>query len=250
MSLLIGGVKEASTIDYPGEVVSVLFLCKCPFRCPFCQNWSLVRGEDCTTVTIETILTQIKRYQNFITGICVTGGEPTLQIDGLMALLTLTKKMGLLNKIDTNGFYSERIKKLISLNLVDYFAIDIKTALTPTEYGKVIGISTLGSEAVSRVKSTLTQLIQAGVRFETRTTIVPTLNDNPSIITQIAKQLAALKVSRYILQQFRPSGGTLSKDFSKIPATDHKLLLELGQIARKIIPDVRIRSIEAGEEKL
>lgn len=250
MDLLIGGLKEASTIDYPGELVSVLFLCQCPFRCPFCQNWGLVKGEDCNKASIETILAQLRQNKRYITGLCVTGGEPTVQIEGLIELLKVTHEMGLLNKLDTNGFYPERLESLLNLKLVDYIALDVKMRLDPESYGLGIGNPALGKLAVSALRRTLALLKDGNITYETRTTVVPTLNDTLEQIEAIASQLQELEVPRYILQQFRASGGTLEERFGNLAATDRELLLQLGRVAKQFIQDVRIRTIEAGEERI
>jgi pyruvate formate lyase activating enzyme len=250
MEIVIGGLKDASTIDYPGEMVSVLFMCQCPFRCPFCQNVDLVTGEDCTPATISDVIKQLKNHQKFITGLCITGGEPTVQIEPLTELLKQTKEIKLLNKLDTNGFYSARVQKLLTARLVDYVAMDVKSSLDAENYGVMIGNSALGAKAVTRVRDTLAILSQSGVSYEIRTTIVPNLNDSAERVDQVAKQLAEFNVPRYVLQQFRASGGTLDESLAKTPATEHDLLLELGKVAKAHLPDVRIRSIEAGEEKI
>ncbi|MDD1776706.1 MAG: anaerobic ribonucleoside-triphosphate reductase activating protein [Candidatus Helarchaeota archaeon] len=249
MEVLIGGIQESSTIDYPREFVSVIFFCQCPFRCPFCQNGSLVRMEDCTTVRVEAILEKLKSYQKFITGVCITGGEPTFQFDGLVALLKGTHRMGLLNKLDTNGFYPDRVEKLLNLKLLNYIALDIKGPFVPGIYAKMIGQPNLGDEAVRNTLATLKILKNSTVPFETRTTIVPDFNDSEQTIEQTAKNLKEFTKGPYILQQFRAMNGTLDKSFSKLPLTPYDRLTKLAKIAKNYIPDVRIRTIEAGEEK-
>ncbi|MFX1293665.1 MAG: anaerobic ribonucleoside-triphosphate reductase activating protein [Promethearchaeota archaeon] len=247
--LKIGEIKEASTIDYPGEMVSVIFFCYCPFRCPFCQNWSLVFGNECTNMSVEEIIKEVLKYRKYITGICITGGEPTVQIEGLIKLLKETHKQGLLNKIDTNGFYPIRIKDLLSFELIDYAAVDIKAPFISKRYGKMIGNLQMGADAVKNVKETIKLLKEFSISFETRTTIIPTHNESEQEIELIAKQLRELSVSRYILQQFRATGGTLDESFSKLPATNYIILNKLANLAKRFIPDVRTRTIEAGEKR-
>ncbi|MHA1132585.1 MAG: anaerobic ribonucleoside-triphosphate reductase activating protein [Candidatus Helarchaeota archaeon] len=250
VKLKIGGIKEASTIDYPGEMVSVIFFCQCPFKCPFCQNWSLVRAEDCTTLDVELIFKQLHAYRKFITGICVTGGEPTIQIEGLIELFQKTHSEGLLNKLDSNGFYFKRIHKLLELNLINYAAIDAKAAFNPVSYGRAIGVPSLGKQAIINLKKTIQLLNKFSIPFEIRTTIVPNFNDQEQEIAQIAQQLQELEVSCYILQQFRASGGTLDPQFSTSPATERTKLIQLAKIGRQFISDLRIRTIECGEENI
>jgi len=250
LNLLIGKIQESSTIDYPGEFVSVIFFCQCIFRCPFCQNWSLVLAEDCVNRSIKDIITQLEGYRKYITGICITGGEPTIQFAGLVELLKNIQQMGLLSKLDTNGFYSDRIKRLIDSKLLNYIALDIKAPLVPNQYGNIIGKPDLGEEAVRKIILTLKTLQKSAIPFETRTTIIPNCNDSEEDIVQIVKKLREFNISKYILQQFRTLGGTLEKNFSELPITPYNNLVRLAKIARKYIPDVRIRTIEAGEEKI
>lgn len=250
LDLLIGGIKDASTIDYPGELVSVIFFCRCQFRCPFCQNRGLVLEKDCKNVSINEIINQLRQHQKYITGICVTGGEPTVQLEGLIELFTQTRKIKLLNKLDTNGFDSDALNRVLLLELVDYIAIDIKAPLIPEIYGKVIGNPSLGKKAVIQIHESLNILEKYSHLYEVRTTIVPKFNDTPELIEQIARSLSNYNAECYILQQFRASGGTLDKSFSSLPVMEHTRLVELAKIAKKYLPDVRIRTIEAGEEKI
>lgn len=250
MELLIGGIQESSTVDYPREFVSVVFFCQCPLRCPFCSNWSLALAEDCTTVRVEKIIEKLRSYQKFITGVCITGGEPTLQFEGLTTLLKGTHRIGLLNKLDTNGFYPDRIKKLINMKILNYIALDIKGPFVPGIYAKMIGQPDLGDEAVRNTIATLKVLKESSIKFETRTTIVPGFNDSEQNVEQIVKVLKEFTEGPYILQQFRAMKGTLDKSFSKLPITPYDKLTELAKIAKNYIFDVRIRTIEAGEEKI
>jgi len=220
------------------------------FRCPFCQNWSLVFAEDCMNIKVEDIIKKLEGYKKFITGICITGGEPTVQFEGLMELLKNIQRIGLLNKLDTNGFYPDRIKRLLDLKLLNYVALDIKAPLVPDLYGEIIGKPDLGEEAVKNIISTLRNLKKSAIPFEARTTIIPNCNDSEQEVEQIAKKLKGFNVPRYILQQFRTLGGTLNKDFSEIPMTPYDNLVHLAEISKKYISDVRIRTIEAGEEKI
>ncbi|HUX98124.1 MAG TPA: anaerobic ribonucleoside-triphosphate reductase activating protein [Candidatus Deferrimicrobium sp.] len=252
MNLMIGGIKEASTVDYPGEIVSVIFFCQCPFRCPFCHNWSLVlaQSEECHNASVKDIIEQVSKFRKFITGLCITGGEPTVQIDGLIELLKESQKIKLLNKLDTNGFFPDRLARLFTAGLVDYVALDIKAPFNPEIYGKMIGKPSIGEEAVKKVSDTLHLLKKFKMPFEARTTIIPNFFNSEKEIEQIAQKLEEFDVPRYILQQFRASGGTLDEAFAKLPATNHEVLIKLAKSAQKYISDVRIRSIETGEKKI
>ena len=38
----IHGLNKTTLLDYPGRIAATIFLGSCNFRCPFCQNSSLV----------------------------------------------------------------------------------------------------------------------------------------------------------------------------------------------------------------
>ena len=69
----------------------------------------------------------LRKRQGILTGICVTGGEPTLQPD-LDIFLSRVKELGYLVKLDSNGYRPEVLESLCSRKLVDYIAMDIKSS--------------------------------------------------------------------------------------------------------------------------
>ena len=42
--MLIGGVQELTTLDFPGKLAAVVFTVGCNFRCGYCHNPQFVRG--------------------------------------------------------------------------------------------------------------------------------------------------------------------------------------------------------------
>ena len=112
LKISIGGLKDISTIDYPGEAVSVIFTCGCPFRCLYCQNWSFFDPNNCKDEEINDVVATIERYSKFTTGVAITGGEPTMQAEPLIDLLKKIRKTGKI-KLDTNGNYPDVIEEII-----------------------------------------------------------------------------------------------------------------------------------------
>lgn len=54
----------------------------CNFRCPFCHNASLVENPMGQPVIPEDeIFAYLKKRQGILEGVCITGGEPTLNPD-------------------------------------------------------------------------------------------------------------------------------------------------------------------------
>jgi pyruvate formate lyase activating enzyme len=130
-----GGFVSLSTIDWRGKSVCSVFLRGCPLRCSYCQNEEIQAGEDWRE--IEEIFAMIQSSVPFISGVIFSGGEPTMQKEGLIALAQFVKKLNLAVGIQTNGFFPDTLESLIFQDLVDKIAIDYKT--TWEGYSGIIG---------------------------------------------------------------------------------------------------------------
>ena len=237
MKINIGGILDISTVDYPGKVSSVVFFCGCNFRCPFCYNVSLVRGEACEEVEVEEVVKKIKGFKEFIDSVTITGGEPTLQEEGLKELCIGLKNMKLLVKLDTNGYRPEVLKELV--NLVDFVSLDVKAP--PDKYNFLSGIEC----ELQKIKKSIEILKNSEIDYELRTTVVPGVNDSVDDIKKLCEFIG--KVKCYVLQQFRPEGGTLDPKFSETEKMDRNRLWELAKVAKSFGLNVKIRTEEDGE---
>ena len=108
-------------------------------RCPFCHNALLVteleQGND--TWDEAEVLTFLRRRKGLLDGVCVTGGEPTLQPE-LAPFLRRVKELGYAVKLDTNGTRPEVLRTLVGEGLVDYVAMDVKNS--PARYALTAGV--------------------------------------------------------------------------------------------------------------
>ena len=234
--MLWGGILDLSTVDFPGKLCSVIFFAGCPFRCPYCQNYRLLEGG--MRVSVDEIVAEVKK--NFlIDGVCFTGGEPLAQnLDELVELIRRLKDLGLAVKVDTNGYYPERLSKI--LDLIDYVAMDFKTI--PQKYPKLTG----KKDSAEKVLESLKVLADSGVEYEVRTTVVPTIVDRKEI-EGISKILSEFGVKRYVLQQFR-NEDVLDDSLKQIDPYPKAYLFELGRIAKAYVPKVLVRC--EGEEEV
>ena len=121
-----GGLQKLTLLDYPNKMACTVFTVGCNFRCPFCHNNSLV-SSNVDLLTEEQILAFLQKRKNVLEGVCLTGGEPLLQSD-VAEFLAKVKSLGYLVKLDTNGAFPAKLKQLVELGLVDYVAMDVKTA--------------------------------------------------------------------------------------------------------------------------
>lgn len=201
----IHGLNKTTLLDYPGIVASTIFTGGCNFRCPFCQNSDLIiNPASQPLISEEEVINHLKKRSGVIKGVCITGGEPTLQGD-LEEFIRKLKELGLLVKLDTNGYRPEVLKKLIDEGLLDYIAMDIKSS--EEGYSKASGISV----DINKIKKSISLIMESGVDYEFRTTVVKELHSREEF-EGISKLIKGAK--QYYLQGFIDSERVLKKGLS------------------------------------
>lgn len=229
----IGGLQKMSLIDYPGKVIATVFLIGCNFRCPYCQNPELVDPEkikEQPEIDEKEFFGFLDERKDFLDGVCITGGEPTIQ-KGLIDFIKQIKKRGFLVKLDTNGSNPEVLKELIKTDLLDYIAMDIKAGLF--NYSKAAGTKV----NLEQIKKSIKLIMRSGVDYEFRITVAPKLIKKKTI-QEIAKWLKGAE--KFILQQFR-NQKVLDKTFEKIEPYADKILKDFEKILKKTIKKVELR---------
>lgn len=132
---MILDMQGTSLVNYPKHVASVIFLAGCNLHCPYCYNRSLVYPErDAKQMPMDEIVRRLTERKDFITGVCITGGEPTINQSELLELIDAIKsvKADLDIKLDTNGTLPCAVEEVIKRGGVSYIAMDYKTA--PEDY--------------------------------------------------------------------------------------------------------------------
>ncbi len=125
----IHSFESCGTVDGPG-VRFVLFMQGCHLQCKYCHNrdtWDRCGG---TVYTVDEVMDIIGRYENYFLpsgGITISGGEPLLQPDFVLALIRKCKEKQYHVAIDTSGIVAltDTIKEII--DLADLFLLDIKS---------------------------------------------------------------------------------------------------------------------------
>jgi len=101
------GLTPLSLCDWPGHPCCVVFLGGCNLRCPTCHNggmaWDMEAQPLVPQASLRAFLAKRKRW---LSGITVTGGEPTT-VPGVGAILHELSASGLPIKFDTNGMLPE-----------------------------------------------------------------------------------------------------------------------------------------------
>ena len=168
--MVIHGFQKLTLLDYPGKVACTLFSGGCNFRCPFCQNGNLVQHPEWEPVIPEEeIFAVLEKRRGVLDGVCVTGGEPTLDPD-LERFVTKIKELGYLVKLDTNGYRPEILKKLVNNK---YIALNKKTQIiTPTKLGEII-YDVVDNSLRSLLNPELTASWEKGLNYVAEGSITP-----------------------------------------------------------------------------
>ncbi len=230
----IHGLQKLTLLDFPGHMSCTIFTGGCNFRCPFCHNGGLVlHPEQFPALNTEDIFTFLESRKKILEGVCITGGEPTLQPD-LSAFITRIKDMGFKVKLDTNGQTPNVVSFLLEHGLVDYVAMDIKNCRE--RYGKTIGIEGFRTDAV---EATASLLMASSIPYEFRTTVTKELHDREAF-EQIAEWVAGAQ--HYFLQPYRDSEQIIMPNTFHTPSGDD--LLTYREILRKTVHKVAIRGLD------
>lgn len=234
--MLIKGLQKHTLLDYPGKVACTIFLFGCNFRCFYCHNPELVDAklaEDVRTYTKKEILQFLKERQEFLEGVCITGGEPTLNKD-LPEFIKQIKKLGYKVKLDTNGTNPRMLQSLQKENLVDYVAMDFKAPLK--KYPKVVNATV----NIENLKKSI-DIIKKFPDYEFRITVVPKLTSKEDLL-EIAKYLKKHKANKkFFLQEFRPVK-CLDKSFEKEKPYSKEEMQEMLEMLKPYFQHIEIRS--------
>ena len=242
----ICALAKTTLLDYPQHVAATVFLGGCNFRCPYCHNRDIVFANDSikndtlTPYSKEELFAFLEKRKNILTGVCVTGGEPTLNPD-LPDFLREIKTYRYSVKLDTNGSNPDMLKHLIETGMIDYCAMDIKNS--PSKYGITIGLpdSPANSALLTRIRKSVDILMTAGndgFDCEFRTTIVKELHDEYDIRV-ISDWIAGAPA--YFLQSYAESDGVIAKGFH---AHDKETLKYFADLCRAAIPSTQLRGVE------
>lgn len=223
--MIIGGLQKTSVIDFPGKVSCVLFCAGCNFKCPYCHNPDLISVANPPLMTVDQFFEFLAQRRNFLDGVVVTGGEPTLD-DNILTLCRGIKEQGMDVKLDTNGSRPAMLEKLIDAKLVDYIAMDIKTR--PANYTQLAG----KNFDTDRIRASIRTIKHSGRPYEFRTTCVRPFVDE-AIIRKMADLISGAPL--YVLQKCRPQR-VLSPEFfaDKTPFSDSELEKFQKIAARKV----------------
>jgi len=236
--MIFGGFQKVTLLDYPEKTACTLFTTGCDFRCPFCQNASLLSPDaagqayaDKQIIGAAEILSFLETRKNLLDGVCISGGEPLLHNE-LGSFIKDVRDMGFLIKLDTNGSQPVKLKKLIESGQVDYIAMDVKN--TPEKYAITTGLPDVD---ISAVKKSIDILLLSRVPYEFRTTVVREYHTVEDLVS-IAQWISGAR--KYYLQGFINSEGVLKSGLSGYSNVEMHQFLDS---VKAVLPSAELRGI-------
>ncbi len=197
----------------------------------------MLNPEGYQTIPINEIKDFYKQRQDFMDGICLTGGEPCLYED-VLDFMEEFKEIGAMVKLDTNGTNPGIIEEAISKRIVDYIAMDIKAPLEFDAYNKASKVQS--EKLFKNVKESIKIIMSSDIDYEFRTTVVPGLHDKEDI-RKIVEFIRGAK--RYALQNFQPDG-VLDKKLQEIKPYKKEILEKIADGIRGSVESVIVRGRE------
>ena len=216
----IGGILDISTKDIPHKSAMVIFTVGCNFKCEFCHNKYLLQPNVGREYSIKELIDKISSNL-LVSGVSITGGEPTLQKD-LPELCREIKKIGNFLSIDTNGSNPAVIKNISPY--INRVALDLKGPLESKRLETITGVKV----DINKISETLEFLKgQEEIEFEIRTTYVENLLSSTDI-ENIINFLKELEFSgNFVLQQYQFFEG-VGEEFKRIfSKPEHDILVNI-----------------------
>jgi pyruvate formate lyase activating enzyme len=190
---LVADTITFSSVDGPGNRF-VVFLQGCNFNCLACHNPQTIPGNGAIDghiprrVAVGELLEQIRVAEPFLSGVTVSGGEPTQQSAFLRELFTAIKADPTLARldcfVDSNGACGLDVWESL-VPTVDGVMIDLK-CLDPDIHRVLTGHSN------DRVLDSIRSLHDLGLLYEVRLLIVAGLNNDGGLLRETAEWLAEI----------------------------------------------------------
>ena len=165
----------------PGTQAFSLATVGCNIDCKFCQNWQIsqARPEDAETSPMSPEEVIAEAVARATPSIAYTYAEPIIFIEYVQDIARLARPRGVRSVVVSNGFI-ERQPLLDLCGMVDAIKIDLK-AFEDSYYREVC------DGRLQPVLDTIQTIRSRGVWLELVYLVVPTLNDKPEKIREMAR---------------------------------------------------------------
>jgi pyruvate formate lyase activating enzyme len=208
--VVIFDIKRFAVHDGPG-IRTTVFLKGCPLRCWWCHNPESQAKEPFTVdierkvngksvrskktygevievgSVVETVLRDRTFYEESGGGVTFSGGEPLMQTEALLELLSMCKQQGLHTTVDTSGFASRADLSRVS-KYTDLFLFDLKN-MDPGLHEKYCGVDN------ALILSNADYLLENGAELTFRIPVIPGVNTSEEELSRMIRFIGERKDS-------------------------------------------------------
>lgn len=184
----IHSIETFGTVDGPG-IRYIVFMQGCPLRCLYCHNrdaWDIQSGRE---LTVDEIIDDLQNYIEYIQfsggGITLSGGEPTMQSEFVLALFKRCKELDIHTALDTSG-YVEVQKTVALLEYTDLVLLDVKQAIQE-KHKALTGVG------MNKIHTFARYLSEKNIPIWIRYVLVPGYTNSKEDLEAAAKFIGTLK---------------------------------------------------------
>ena len=243
-------IKRFAVHDGPG-IRTTIFLKGCPLRCAWCHNPESQELEPVTVDImrkvngksvpgkkvygermevdrlVETLLRDAHFYEESGGGVTFSGGEPLMQVEGLLQLLEACKMHGIHTCVDTSGYASwEQFERIVPLT--DLFLFDLKN-MDPELHRKYTGMDN------GAILSNADKLLEKGATLIFRIPVIPEINTTTSEVAAMVrflKERAEKMTEVHLLPYHRIAENKyrrlqMEQDLADVPEPDERMMHQL-----------------------
>ncbi len=188
-SIVADPIEKKPVFHYmPGTAVLSLGSVGCSMRCGHCQNWHISRAKieddavDLHRLSPEQVVAMAEAYR--CPGVAFTYNEPVIWIEYVLDVSKLCREAGLYTVMVTNGYITQAALDVIG-PYIDVWRTDLKGMRDET-VKRLCKVSSAAPvlEAAERAKH------RWGMHVEVVTNVVPTVNDSPEELREMAAWIA------------------------------------------------------------
>jgi organic radical activating enzyme len=109
---------------YLGEPMTFIRFCGCNLSCDYCDTQYASDESTASEMSVEQVVSAVKREAQPGEYVSLTGGEPLLQADFILEIAPALKQAGFRIYLETNGTLPDELSRVVAV--VDAVAMDIK----------------------------------------------------------------------------------------------------------------------------
>lgn len=188
----VHSIETFSSLDGPG-IRYVLFLQGCNLACKYCHNIDTIPRINYKQMSVDEVVNDFLKYKAFYQDgdITISGGEPLLQLDFIIALFEKLKEYNVHTAIQTQGTIFQdnpKFRKLI--DLTNLFIVDLK-GVNNTEVKKITNVK------LDNTFLLLDILNKENKKFYITYVLVPEINNSNYHIEELGKILKRFNQANY-----------------------------------------------------